>query len=162
MACESLAKIKCDEGLRRGCLREVRFGKFGVGRVPPLPPLPAQGLTGTGFARGVRKILMAKRLAAKIRKTKELERFLDVRRIPRTLRLSSAHSSGRSRSDVTRGCESLCAPHVFPPHISPRFARRVILFGPTRINNPFVGSVELLSGVLRTFLHAMEQYSSEP
>jgi hypothetical protein len=84
MACESLAKIKCDERLRRGCLGEFRFGKFGCARVYPLPPLSVKGLTGAGFASGVRKILRAKRLEVKIRKTKELERFPDVGRIPRT------------------------------------------------------------------------------
>ena len=84
MACEFLAKIKYDERLRKGCLGEFRFGKLGGARVYPLPPLSVKGLSSAGFARGARKILRAKRLEAKIRKTKDLERFPDVHRIPRT------------------------------------------------------------------------------
>jgi hypothetical protein len=76
MASESLAKIKCDERLRRRFLSEVRFGKFEVARVPPLPPTPVKGLTGAGFAKSVCKILRAKGLEVKILKTIELQRFL--------------------------------------------------------------------------------------
>jgi hypothetical protein len=76
MASEYLVKIKCDERLRRRFLIQVRFGNFGVARVPPLPPTPVKCLTGAGFAKSVCKILRAKELEVKILKTKELGCFL--------------------------------------------------------------------------------------
>jgi hypothetical protein len=82
MVCEYLAKIKCDEELWRGCLSEVHSGKLGGARVSPLPPTPVKGLTGAGFAKSVCKILRAKELEVKILKTRELERFLGLCRIP--------------------------------------------------------------------------------
>jgi len=79
-----------------------------------------------------------------------------IRFRPRCGNLHSSHDrrvelSGRSRASV------LGEPSSFDLMMSESrcfnnwFARRLVLFGPIRISNPFVAFVELLSGVRRTF-----------